>query len=251
MGLLVHGSTTGRQQTRSEKQQRRIQYAGGFRCTNFDNEAQVIDGDDSGMSYRGCTRAIREKLLEEEEEGGVGSSRMEDIDVQLVRVEVQVVAGMMYLLYVKVRFPGVLDGCSYYKAKVWQQLPHYRDQSSDPNSGFEIQMLERIEERDVPGEEESEGGEEEELDDPGVDAAVSFGIQQLNMRNNSLVPYQLRSLVRATKTVGVEESRNTVVHHFTMVVGQGTMADQTVHMTVRATPGHGGHDVTKIEFEQT
>ena len=249
MGLLVHGRSTreGTSSSQSEKQRRRMQRAGGFRCTTFDNEAQVIDGDDSGVSYRGCIRAVREKLLEQE--GAVGSSRMEDIDVQLVRVEIQVVAGMMYMLYVKVTVPGVLDGW-YYKAKVWQQLPHYRDQSSDPTSGFEIQSLERIEQGNVPGEEvESEGGEEEELDDPGVDAAVSFAIQKLNMSNNSLVPYQLRSLVRATKTQGIEESRNTVVHHFTMVVGQGTMADQTVHMTVRATPGHG-HDVTKIDFEQ-
>jgi hypothetical protein len=84
----------------------------------------------------------------------------------------------------------------------------------------------------------------ESIQDPGVDAAVSFALEMLSQQSNSLAPFQLKKLVRASKT---DENGGKVVHHFIMNVGQGNMADQRVKVDVESSTSTG-HVLRHVEF---
>jgi len=88
--------------------------------------------------------------------------------------------------------------------------------------------------------------EHEEIDDPEVDAAASYALQQLSQASNSLFPFQLKELVSATKTHGTENSKSDVVHHMKMRIAAGNMADQIVEVDV-VDSAHG-HSMLRSNF---
>ena len=171
---------------------------GGFSQVCFDSSLKKIDGDESGETYETLVKVIQDYL---------------DVDdVEFQRVERQIVCGINWKVTVKCLKNG--RTC---RLVVWQKLPAY-------GGSFSVTSCE-----DVSGE-ELEGtrmdGDAEALEDPEVDAAVSFALEALSQQSNSLAPFELREMIQASKSEGGN-------HTIVMKVAQGGMAEHTVEVTVR------------------
>jgi len=186
--------------------------AGGFSNAPVDASTNSIGGDDSGVIYRGIIDAVASKLGYTE-----GALR-------ILKAESQVVAGTNWKVTL-----GDSRGEKFYEAQVWQKLPAY-------GGGFEVTSIKPVDSRAA--------SDVESVSDPGVDAALSFALEMLSQQSNSLAPFQLKELVRASKTEG---NGGAVVHHFIMNVGQGNMADQRVKVDVESSTSHG-HVLRHVEF---
>lgn len=180
---------------------------GGYSQVSWNAADKIIDGDDSGETYERLIKVICEYL------------KVEEVAIQ--KVERQIVSGTNW------RVTVTCDGGGTYQCVVWQQLPAY-------GGSFSLTSCEKLpcnvsaEEHQVP---HGERGDAEGLEDPELDAAVSFALQALSEQSNSLAPFQLKKLVKASKGVGG-------VHEIVMVVGQGCMAEHTVEVVVTASD-HG------------
>ena len=177
-----------------------------------DPTKKTIDGDESGETYETLIMVIREYLDVE--------------DVVLQRVERQIVCGTNWKVTVKcVKEKRVC------RLVVWQKLPAY-------GGCFTVTSCEDVE--DV-GEEATQGvqGEAEGMEDPELDAAVSFALEALSQQSNSLAPFELREMVKASKGAGG-------VHDIVMRVGQGGMAEHTVE--VQVTQRDHGYVMSNVSY---
>jgi hypothetical protein len=79
-------------------------------------------------------------------------------------------------------------------------------------------------------------------DDPDVDSAAGYAVQELSSRSNSLVPFSLKRVVAATKThgAGLEtpagggtgSPREGVTHHLKLIVSRGGQSDEEYEVDV-------------------
>jgi len=143
------------------------------------------------------------------------------VKAELLKAEKQVVAGMNYKLVVHVEDSHL--GSTYYSCVVWEKLPAY-------GGGFEVTKMDKITAK------EAGVVEQESIDDPDADLAVSYALEQLSQQSNSLFPFQLKKLVFAEKSTNDEDN---VVHHMILRVSQGDMAEQTVDVEVENKEDHG------------
>eukprot|EP00890_Picochlorum_soloecismus_P000726 jgi/Picsp_1/1654/NSC_05128-R1_cysteine proteinase inhibitor len=170
----------------------------------------------AGVENGGVIGAL--KAIEDKAKVMVGNR---PVKVELLKAEKQVVAGMNYKLVVHVEDSHL--GSTYYSGVVWEKLPAY-------GGGFEVTKMDRISAK------EAGVVEQESIDDPDADLAVSYALEQLSQQSNSLFPFQLKKLVFAEKSKNDEEN---VVHHMILRVSQGDMADQTVDVEVENREDHG------------
>lgn len=170
---------------------------GGYSQVCFDSCVKKIDGDESGETYDTLVRVIQDYL------------NVDEIDIQ--RVERQIVCGTNWKVTVKSAKLG--RTC---RLVVWQKLPAY-------GGNFVVTSCE-----DVVGELDKEKqveGDAEGLEDPELDAAVAFALEALSNQSNSLAPFELREMIKASKGQGG-------AHNILMKVAQGGMAEHTVEVTV-------------------
>lgn len=80
--------------------------------------------------------------------------------------------------------------------------------------------------------------EQEGSEDPQIDAAAAYAVQQLSQQSNSLFPFQLKAVLSASKTPGSNGSKEGCVHHLKLRVSQGTMPNQEFLVDVAEGP-HG------------
>lgn len=78
---------------------------------------------------------------------------------------------------------------------------------------------------------------QEGTQDPEVDAAAAYAVQQLSQQSNSLFPFQLKEVISASTTPGSNGSEG-VTHHLRLRVSQGSMPDQEFEVEVGEAP-HG------------
>ena len=159
------------------------------------------------------------------------------VRVEILDAQSQVVAGTNYRLKIKAADSHV--DTKYYDAQVWAKLPAY-------GGDYEVTKLDPIS--------ATEAGDvtagAEGTDDPAVDAAAAYAVQQLSQQSNSLFPFQLKKIVKATKTAGVggsgsgsgtaasADSKEGQTHHMRLLVRQGSMPDQEFEVDVAEAP-HG------------
>ena len=147
------------------------------------------------------------------------------VKVSIITAQSQVVAGMNYRLKIKADDSHV--DTKYYDAQVWAKLPAH-------GSAVEVTKLEEIT-ADAAG----AGATTETADDPEVDAAASYAVQQLSEQSNSLFPFQLKKIISVTKTPGSNgDNKEGVTHHLRLKVAQGSMPDQEFEVDVVEAP-HG------------
>jgi hypothetical protein len=170
---------------------------GGYSQVCFDSCAKKIDGDESGETYETLVKVIQDYL------------KVDEIDIQ--RVERQIVCGTNWKVTVTCAKLG--KTC---RLVVWQKLPAYG--GNFVVTSCEDIVGEAIEEKKVEG--DAEG-----LEDPELDAAVSFALEALSNQSNSLAPFELREMIKASKGQGG-------AHDILMKVAQGGMASHTVEVTV-------------------
>lgn len=196
---------------------------------SLDVSNKVVDGDASGETFDSIVNAIRTYL-------GIGTSG----DVILQRVERQVVAGTNWKVVVK-----RTDDDSVYNMVVWQRLPVY-------GGTFTVTSSERVppssedvppSSEDVSGKDAIGSGDAEDMEDPELDAAVSFALQALSQQSNSLAPFQLQKLINASKRGG----SGAPVHDIRMKVVQGCMAEHTVDVSV--TESEHGFVLSRVSYE--
>jgi hypothetical protein len=147
------------------------------------------------------------------------------IKVSILSAQSQVVAGINYHLKIKADDSHIAT--KYYDAQVWAKLPAH-------GGAVEVTKLEEITAAAAGA-----GTSVEGVNDPEVDAAASYAVQQLSQQSNSLFPFQLKKIVSATKTPGSNgDSKEGQTHHMRIVVAQGSMPDQEFEVEVVAAP-HG------------
>ncbi|PRW20439.1 Histone H4 isoform C [Chlorella sorokiniana] len=142
--------------------------------------------------------------------------------VEVLSAAMQVVAGTNYLLTVKA-------GGKEYEAKVWEKLPAY-------GGAFEVTDVKM--KGDQAG---ASAGADEWHENPEVDDAAAYAVQQLSSQrvqqlssqSNSLYPFSLKKVLSAK--LARSESGG-VVHHLKLVLSHGTMPDSTYEVEV-ANPG--------------
>ncbi|PSC74539.1 DUF427-domain-containing protein isoform A [Micractinium conductrix] len=108
--------------------------------------------------------------------------------VEVLSAQTQVVAGINYKLTLKV--DAAAKGVHYYEAKVWQRLPH-------EGGKLEVTTLNELspeQARACTGQaaEPAAGGADEFTQNPEVDDAAGYAVQQLSEQSNSLFPYTLK-----------------------------------------------------------
>lgn len=145
------------------------------------------------------------------------------VKVSIITAQSQVVAGTNYRLKIKADDSHV--DTKYYDAQVWAKLPAH-------GGAVEVTKLEKIS-ATAAGVVNTEGG-----NDPEVDAAASYAVQQLSQQSNSLFPFQLKKVISATKTPGSNGDKEGVTHHMRLRVAQGSMPDQEFEVDVVEAP-HG------------
>lgn len=188
-----------------------IDMLGGYSQVCVDPCNKTIDGDESGETYETLIKVIREYLDVE--------------DVVLQKVERQIVCGTNWKVTVKCLKEGRV--C---RLVVWQKLPAY-------GGCFTVTSCEDVE--DVGEEGEGVQGDAEGMEDPELDAAVSFALEALSQQSNSLAPFELREMVKASKGAGG-------VHDIVMRVGQGCMAEHTVEVEV--TQSDHGYVMSRVSY---
>lgn len=122
----------------------------------------------------------------------------------------------------------------YYTAQVWAKLPAH-------GGGCEVTKLE-----EVSAAAAGAAGGAEGTDDPEVDAAAAYAVQQLSAQSNSLFPFQLAKVLAADKTPGTADGgdggdasgKEGQTHHLKLLVRQGSMPEQTFEVDVAEAP-HG------------
>ena len=178
-----------------------------------DAKNRLVDGDTSGDLYAGLEQALRQKL---------------EPPIVILAAERQVVAGLNWRILVQ-------SGDNRYEAVILQKLPCHGGEfvltdfkpaaqpPPDPVSSLQASECERERERETL----------EECDQP-----VSFALQSLSEQSNSLAPFELVRLVRATRT------GNT--HDMELQVKQGAGSPISVEMLTEQAPN--GFRVEKLTF---
>ena len=189
------------------------QRAGGYASVRVDAKNRLVDGDTSGDLYAGLEQALRQKL---------------EPPIVILAAERQVVAGLNWRILVQ-------SGDNRYEAVILQKLPCHGGEfvltdfkpaaqpPPDPVSSLQASERERERERETL----------EECDQP-----VSFALQSLSEQSNSLAPFELVRLVRATRT------GNT--HDMELQVKQGAGSPISVEMLIEQAPN--GFRVEKLTF---
>ena len=140
------------------------------------------------------------------------------VKVTVISAQSQVVAGINYRLKLKADDSQIAT--KYYDAQVWAKLPAH-------GGAVEVTKLEEVTAA-AAGVVDTEGG-----NDPQVDAAASYAVQQLSQQSNSLFPFQLKKVISATKTPGSNgDSKEGVTHHLRLLVAQGSQPDQEFEVDV-------------------
>jgi hypothetical protein len=158
------------------------------------------------------------------------------VRVDVLDAQTQVVAGMNYKMTLRAADSHV--DTKYYKAQVWAKLPAH-------GGAIEVTKLEEISAAAAGA-----AGGAEGTDNPEVDAAAAYAVQQLSAQSNSLFPFQLQKVIAASKTPGTangaggsgggggESDKEGQTHHLKLLVRQGSMPDQTFEVDVAEAP-HG------------
>ncbi|KAL4431379.1 hypothetical protein ABPG75_006635 [Micractinium tetrahymenae] len=138
--------------------------------------------------------------------------------VEVLAAEKQVVAGTNFKLTLKVDVAG--KGVSYFEAKVWEKLPAY-------GGAMELTSLE-----EVSADQAGAGGADEFPENPEVDDAAAYAVQQLSSQSNSLFPFTLKKVLGAK----VAKGAGGVTHHLKLLLSHGSMPDSVYEVEV-ANPG--------------
>jgi hypothetical protein len=183
--------------------------AGGWADVPVDASKRTIDGDESGETYDRLAGALT---------GHVPALTQ---PLEITRASRQVVAGLNWKILVPI------DDQSCYEAIVWQQLPCNGGQFTLTS----IHTVPRLspDARPVTGDEET-------LEE--CDRSVSFALQSLSRQSNSLAPFELVRLVRAT--------RCGPLHDLRLEVRQGRGSTISVEMLIRE--ADNGFKVDKLSF---
>ena len=149
--------------------------AGGYADVPVDVANRTIDGDSSGDLYSGLEKALEGKVA---------------APVTFLRASRQVVAGLNWKLLIPI------DDQSCYEAIILQQLPCN-------GGGFRLTHFEQVPRPSASLVAHPLEDGEETLEE--CDQSVSFALQSLSDQSNSLAPFELVKLVRATRTGPVHD----------------------------------------------
>lgn len=191
---------------------------GGYADVPVDSTKRTLDGDDSGDLYTFLERALAEK--------GVPAP------LTILHASRQVVAGLNWKLLVEKNDDNdnndTNDNDSCYEAVIYQHLPCN-------GGGFELRSLETVPRPRRPLVAHPLGTEET-LEE--CDRSVSFALQSLSEQSNSLAPFELVRLVRATKRGRVHDL------HLAVRQGRGS----SIEVEVLVSEEDNGYKVDKISF---